>query len=480
MSGPHSNKGKADPQPMREQPASERVGNFDEVPYGYDLEEAVAEAARCLGCKEPLCVTGCPVEVDIPGFVTAIAEGDMARAIRILKETNTLPAICGRVCPQETQCQVRCILGKKSRPVAIGNLERFAADWEREQAEVNVPETAEPTGRRIAVVGSGPAGLTCAGELARRGHEVTIFEALHAPGGVLVYGIPEFRLPKSIVKAEIDILRRMGVRIQLNAVVGKLDTVEELLEEFDAVFIGTGAGLPTFKNIPGESLVGVYSANEYLTRANLMRSYLWPASGTPPIRSKRVVVIGGGNVAMDSARTAVRLGAQKVMLVYRRSAKEMPARAPEIHHAEAEGVEFVLLTDPIEVLGDGQGRVVGVRCLKMALGEPDASGRRRPVPIEGSQFEIPCDTVIPALGNDPNPLIGRTTEGLKVGKWGNIEADPATGRTNLEGVYAGGDIVTGAATVIEAMGAGRKAASAISEYVTSRKPRAGGEAAGES
>ncbi|NIA21848.1 MAG: NADPH-dependent glutamate synthase [Anaerolineaceae bacterium] len=471
MSEPHNSKDKAQRQPMPEQPACERVRNFDEVPYGYDPETAAAEAARCLKCKKPLCVTGCPVEVDIPGFVSAIAEGDVARAIRILKETNALPAICGRVCPQETQCEARCILGKKGTAVAIGNLERFAADWEREQGQVDVPETAESTGRRIAVVGSGPAGLTCAGELVRRGHEVIIFEALHAAGGVLVYGIPEFRLPKSIVKAEIDILRKMGVQIQLNAVVGKLDTIEELLEQFDAVFIGTGAGLPKFKNIPGENLVGVYSANEYLTRANLMRSYLWPASGTPPIRSRRVVVIGGGNVAMDSARTAVRLGAEKVILAYRRSGEEMPARAPEIHHAEQEGVEFALLVDPIEVLGDAADHVRGLLCLKMKLGEPDDSGRRRPLPIEGSEFEIECDTVIPALGNDPNPLIGRTTEGLKVGKWGNIEADLETGRTNLEGVYAGGDIVTGAATVIEAMGAGRKAAGAISEYVMSRKPK---------
>jgi len=454
--------------PMREQPARQRVANFDEVPYGYSLEEAIAEAQRCLRCKKPLCVTGCPVNVNIPAFVGAIADGDIRQAIRILKSSNTLPAICGRVCPQETQCEVRCVLGKKGLPVSIGNLERFAADWERELGQVDIPEREAPTGRRVAVVGSGPAGLTCAGELARRGHDVVVFEALHAPGGVLVYGIPEFRLPKRIVKAEIDNLRAMGVTLQLNAVVGKLDTVAELMDEFDAVFIGTGAGLPKFKNIPGENLVGVYSANEYLTRANLMRSYQWPASGTPPIRSRRVVVIGGGNVAMDAARTAVRLGAEKVILAYRRSEEEMPARKPEIHHAHEEGVEFMLLVDPVEVLGDERGRVRAVRCLRMGLGEPDASGRRRPVPIEGSDFEIECDTVIPALGNDPNPLIGRTTEGLKTGKWGNIEADPDTGRTNLEGVYAGGDIVTGAATVIEAMGAGRKAAAAIHEYIMQR------------
>jgi glutamate synthase (NADPH/NADH) small chain len=471
MTAPSDKNRRQDRVPMREQPARQRVANFDEVPYGYSLEEAIAEAQRCLRCKKPLCVTGCPVNINIPAFVGAIADGDIRKAIRILKSSNTLPAICGRVCPQETQCEVRCVLAKKGAPVSIGNLERFAADWEREQGQVDIPERAAPTGRRVAVVGSGPAGLTCAGELARRGHEVVIFEALHAPGGVLVYGIPEFRLPKRIVKAEIDNLRAMGVTLQLNSVVGKLDTVAELMDEFDAVFIGTGAGLPKFKNIPGENLVGVYSANEYLTRANLMRSYQWPASGTPPIRSRRVVVIGGGNVAMDAARTAVRLGAEKVILTYRRSEEEMPARKPEIHHAHEEGVEFMLLVDPVEVLGDERGRVRAVRCLRMGLGEPDASGRRRPVPIEGSDFEIECDTVIPALGNDPNPLIGRTTEGLKTGKWGNIEADPDTGRTSLEGVYAGGDIVTGAATVIEAMGAGRRAAAAIHEYIMQRPPK---------
>jgi glutamate synthase (NADPH/NADH) small chain len=456
---------------MREQPAAERKKNFTEVPYGYNLEEAVAEASRCLQCKKPPCVTGCPVEVDIPGFVAAIAARDIRKAIEILKGTNTLPAVCGRVCPQEEQCEIRCVLGKKGTPVAIGNLERFAADWEREQGEARMPETAAPTGRRIAVVGSGPAGLTCAGELARRGHEVAILEALHEPGGVLVYGIPEFRLPKKIVRLEIDNLKKMGVTIEVNAVVGKLDTIDELLAEYDAVFVGTGAGLPKFKDIPGENLVGVYSANEYLTRANLMRSYQWPESGTPPIRSKVVVVIGGGNVAMDSARTALRLGAGRVILAYRRSGDEMPARKAEIHHAQEEGIEFMMLTDPIEVLGDERGRVRALKCLRMELGEPDASGRRKPVPIKGSEFEIECDTVIPALGNNPNPLVPRTTEGLKVGKWGNIEADPATGQTSREGVFAGGDVVTGAATVIEAMGAGRRASRAIHDYVMARTPK---------
>ena len=454
--------------PMREQPAEQRRKNFDEVPHGYSFEEAVAEAKRCLGCKKPLCVTGCPVEVDIPAFIGAIAEGDVGKAIEVLKSTNTLPAVCGRVCPQEEQCEIRCLVGKKGLPVAVGNLERFAADWEREQGEARPPAVAAPTGRRVAIVGSGPAGLTCAGELVRQGHEVAIFEALHEPGGVLVYGIPEFRLPKRIVRVEIDNLKKMGVKIELNSVVGKLDTVDELLAEYDAVFIGAGAGLPKFKEIPGENLVGVYSANEYLTRANLMRSYQWPQSGTPPVRSRRVVVIGGGNVAMDSARTALRLGAEKVILAYRRSAEEMPARRAEVHHAQEEGIEFMMLTDPIEVLGDEKGRVRAVRCLRMELGEPDQSGRRRPVVVKGSEFEIECDTVIPALGNSPNPLVARSTPGLKLGKWGNIEADTATGRTSREGVFAGGDIVTGAATVIEAMGAGRRAARAIHEYVMAR------------
>ena len=466
-----SNKKSAQRVPMREQPAAVRARNFEEVPLGYSMEEAVAEAARCLGCKKPLCVTGCPVEVNIPAFVTAIARGDMREAIRVLKRTNSLPAICGRVCPQETQCEIQCVLGRKGMPVAIGNLERFAADWERQQGQMEVPQQAEPSGYRVAIVGSGPAGLTCAGDLVRMGHEVTILEALHEPGGVLVYGIPEFRLPKDIVRQEIDALRQGGARIELNSVVGKLDTLDELLQEFDAVFVGTGAGPPKFKEIPGENLVGVYSANEYLTRANLMRSYQWPASGTPPVMSDTVVVIGGGNVAMDAARTALRLGAKRVVLAYRRSAEEMPARAAEIHHAEEEGIEFMMLTDPIEVLGDDRGRVRAVRCLRMELGEADASGRRRPVTIKGSEFEIPCDTVIPALGNSPNPLIARTTPALKVGKWGNIEAEDATGRTSMDGVYAGGDVVTGAATVIEAMGAGRRAARSIDEYVRQKQPR---------
>jgi len=460
---------------MREQAADVRARNFQEVPLGYSTDEAVAEASRCLGCKKPACVEGCPVEIDIPGFVKAIAAGDFRTAIDVLKRTNQLPAVCGRVCPQEKQCEMRCVLGRRGEPVAIGNLERFAADWEREQGQVKTPEAAAPTGRRVAVVGSGPAGLTCAGELARRGHQVTVFEALHEAGGVLTYGIPEFRLPKKIVQAEIDALRKLGVTIALNAVVGKLDTIEELLQEYDAVFVGSGAGAPRFKGIPGENLVGVYSANEYLTRANLMRSYQWPESGTPPVRSRRVVVIGGGNVAMDAARTALRLGAEKVILAYRRSREEMPARAAEIHHAEEEGVELALLIDPIAVLADEKGRVRAVRCLRMALGEPDASGRRRPVEVPGSEFEIECDTVIPALGNDPNPLIPRTTPGLKVGKWGNIIADEQTGQTSREGVFAGGDVVTGAATVIEAMGAGRRAAAAIHEYVMARPSKGGAE-----
>jgi len=457
--------------PMREQPPEERIRNFREVPLGYTPDEARAEASRCLQCKNPPCVKGCPVEVKIPQFIRKIREGDFIAAGRILFEDNGLPAICGRVCPQETQCEKLCVLGKKSEPVAIGRLERFAADYTREHGREPL-QPAKPSGKRVAVVGSGPAGLTCAADLARLGHEVTIFEAFHRPGGVLVYGIPEFRLPKDIVHAEVERLKRLGVKIVLNAVIGKWATVDELLNEegFDAVFIGTGAGLPMFLGIPGENLGGVYSANEYLTRSNLMRAYDWPNYDTPIVRGRHVAVIGGGNVAMDSARTARRLGAERVYLVYRRSRQEMPARVEEVHHAEEEGIEFMFLTNPVEFLGDERGKVRAMRCQRMELGEPDESGRRRPVPIPGSEFELEVDTVIVAIGNMPNPLIPSTTPDLETARKGTIIADPETGQTSKPRVFAGGDIVTGAATVIEAMGAGKRAARAIHRLLTGGDP----------
>ncbi len=451
--------------PMKEQAPEVRRHNFDEVPFGYTPEEAKAEAQRCLQCKKPGCVDGCPVQVDIPGFIRHIAEGNFLEAMKVMKRTNVLPAICGRVCPQETQCEGACVLGRKMEPVAIGNLERFIADWEATQPECVMCEIQPATGKKVAVIGSGPAGLTLAGDMRKLGHEVTIFEALHKPGGVLMYGIPEFRLPKAIVEREVNFVRSMGVRLELNYVVGKLKTVDELLEEFDAVFIGTGAGLPLFMNIPGENYLGVYSANEYLTRSNLMKAYLFPKYDTPIVRGKNVAVIGGGNVAMDAARTALRLGAERSILIYRRSRDEMPARAAEIHHAEEEGVEFQLLTNPVRYIADENGWVKEVECIRMELGEPDASGRRRPVPVPGSEFRIPVDTVVIAIGNSPNPLIPQTTPGLEVSKRGTIVVDPATGRTSKQGVFAGGDIVTGAATVILAMGAGRIAARSMDEYL---------------
>jgi len=451
--------------PMREQDPEARGKNFDEVPHGYSLEEAKAEAKRCLQCKKPSCVNGCPVQVDIPGFVKEIAEGNLWEAITVMKRTNVLPAICGRVCPQETQCEGLCVLGKKMEPVAVGNLERFIADWEAEQAECVMCEKLPATGKKVAVVGAGPAGLTVAGDCIKFGHEVTIFEALHAPGGVLAYGIPEFRLPKSIVKREVDFVQEMGAKLRCNYVVGMTKTVEELLEEFDAVFIGSGAGRPWFMGLPGENSLGVYSANEYLTRSNLMKAYLFPEYDTPIVRGKHVATIGGGNVAMDSARTALRLGAEESIIVYRRSRQEMPARAAEIHHAEEEGIRFEFLTNPVKYIANDDGWVTELECLRMELGEPDASGRRRPVPIEGSEFRIPVDTVVVAIGNSPNPLIPQTTPGLEVSKRGTIVVDEATGRTSKQGVFAGGDIVTGAATVILAMGAGRTAANSINEYL---------------
>ncbi|RLB71900.1 MAG: glutamate synthase (NADPH), homotetrameric [Deltaproteobacteria bacterium] len=453
-------------QPMPEQDPQVRARNFQEVPYGYSPETAMLEASRCLQCKKPKCVEGCPVNVKIPEFIALIADGDFVGAARKLKETNALPAVCGRVCPQESQCEAKCVVGKKGEPVAIGRLERFAADYERNQGKVSKPSIAPPTGKKVAIVGSGPAGLTCAGDLVKLGHDVTVFEALHKTGGVLVYGIPEFRLPKDIVQAEVDYLQSLGVKVVVDYVVGMLDTVDELLENFDAVFVGTGAGLPMFMNIPGENLNGVYSANEYLTRSNLMKAYLFPEYDTPIVKGKKVAVFGGGNVAMDASRTALRLGAEKSYIVYRRSRAEMPARDEEIHHAEQEGVDFVLLANPMSIVGNDDGWVSGVECIRMELGEPDESGRRRPVPIEGSEFILEVDTVVVAIGNGPNPLIPNTTPGLELTRWGNIVADEESGKTSRKGVFAGGDIVTGAATVIMAMGAGKKAAVAMHEYLT--------------
>lgn len=451
--------------PMPLQNPQERIKNFFEVALGYDEATALAEAERCIQCKKPRCMEGCPVEVEIPAFIKKITEKDYDGAIKKLKEKNNLPAICGRVCPQESQCESYCNIGKKGDPVGIGRLERFVADWQLSKG-VEPPEPAPPTGKKVAVVGSGPAGLTAAADLARMGHQVKVFEALHVPGGVLMYGIPEFRLPKKIVQAEIDTIRDLGVEIETNAVVGKVTFVDELLDSgYDAVFIGTGAGLPYFMNIPGENLVGVYSANEFLTRTNLMKAYSFPEYFTPISIGSKVAVIGAGNVAMDSARTALRLGAKESYIVYRRSNEEMPARREEIEHAEEEGVQFKLLTSPKEFHGDDQGRLTGMTCLQYELGEPDASGRRRPVPIEGSEFHMDIDIVVMAIGQGPNPLVLNTTPGLELTKRGTIAASEETGATSREGVFAGGDIVTGAATVILAMGAGKKAARAINAYL---------------
>ena len=452
-------------QKMPEQEAKVRARNFNEVPFGYAPDLAQMEAGRCLQCKKPKCIEGCPVEIEIPSFIKLISEGDFGGAARKLKERNSLPAVCGRVCPQEDQCEKLCIVGKKDDPVAIGRLERFAADWERNNGKVTLPEKAPSTGKKVAVVGSGPAGLTLAGDLILKGHAVTIFEALHKAGGVLIYGIPEFRLPKDIVQSEVDYLIRLGVKLEANCVVGKLDTIDELLQEYDAVFLGLGAGLPQFMGIPGENLSGVYSANEYLTRSNLMKAYLFPQYDTPIARGKNVAVFGAGNVAMDSARTALRLGAETVRIVYRRSRDEMPARIEEIHHAEEEGVQFYLLTAPTQLIGNDNGWVTGMECLQMELGEPDESGRRRPVPKKGSEFKLECDMAVIAIGAGPNPLLTTTTPGLELNKRGYIVADPETGKTKKPGVWAGGDIVTGSATVILAMGAGRKAANSMHDYL---------------
>ncbi len=464
---PRPKSGSIPRQPMPEQPPEVRKKNFREVPYGLTPDLAILEASRCIQCKNPACIKGCPVEVQIPEFIDLVRQGKFNEAAKKIKETNALPAVCGRVCPQEEQCEMPCVLGKKYEPVAIGRLERFVADFERVTGSVKIPEVAPPTGKRAAVVGAGPAGLTVAGDLVKLGHDVTIFEALHKAGGVLMYGIPEFRLPKDIVQAEIDYILALGAKLECNAVIGKSITIDELLNEegFHACFIGTGAGLPYFMNIPGENLIGIYSANEFLTRANLMKAYLFPHADTPLTRGRHVAVVGGGNVAMDAARTAMRMGAEKVYLVYRRSKKEMPARIEEIHHAEEEGIEFHLLTNPLRFLGNDEAWVTEIECQRMELGEPDSSGRRRPVPVKGSEFRLSVDTVVMSIGNGANPLVPATTPGLDTNKWGNILADQETGKTSKKGVFAGGDIVIGAATVILAMGAGRKAAAAMHEYL---------------
>ena len=456
-------------QSMPQRGAGERRRDFLEVNRGLSPEAAAAEARRCLDCARPGCVSGCPVSIDIPSFIKLVEKGEFIAAAFKIKETNALPAICGRVCPQESQCEAVCNLKKAAGvPVAIGNLERFVADYERAAGEVALPELPTPTGRKVAVIGAGPAGLTAAGELAKKGHAVTIFEALHEPGGVLIYGIPEFRLPKAILKAEVDYLRRLGVEIKYNFVVGKTAAVDDLKARgYEAFFIGTGAGLPNFMKIAGENLVGVYSANEYLTRVNLMRAYDFPAYDTPVFRARNAAVIGGGNVAMDSVRTAKRLGAERAMIIYRRSRREMPAREEEVAHAEEEGIEFHFLTVPIRYEGDAYGRLASMTCLRMELGEPDASGRRRPVPVPGSEFTAPVDLVVVAIGQSPNPLLLETMPGLKVGKWGTIEVDPATMASSLPGVYAGGDIIRGGATVILAMGDARTAAASIDAYLKS-------------
>ena len=452
---------------MPSQAPDVRNKNFLEVALGYTEEQALDEAQRCLHCKNKPCVAGCPVGIHIPDFIAKVAEGDFEGAYQIITQSSSLPAVCGRVCPQETQCEQKCVRGIKGEPVGIGRLERFVADWHNKNV-CEAPRKPAPNGHKVAVIGSGPSGLTCAGDLAKKGYAVTVFEALHTAGGVLVYGIPEFRLPKDIVQKEIDGLKALGVDVQTNMVIGRVLSIDELLEQgYEAVFIGSGAGLPRFMNIPGENLKGVYSANEFLTRVNLMKAYQ-PGSDTPIEHAKRVAVVGGGNVAMDAARCAKRLGAEDVFIVYRRSEKELPARAEEVEHAKEEGIVFHLLNNPTQILGDENGNVKGMECIRMELGEPDASGRRRPVEVPGSQFTLDVDCVIMAIGTSPNPLIKSTTQGLETQKWGGIIVNEETGLTSREGVYAGGDAVTGAATVILAMGAGKTAATAIDEYIQSK------------
>jgi len=458
-------------QEMPQQEGSARVQNFTEVNLGFTEELAKMEALRCLQCPKPTCVEGCPVGIKIGDFISLVAEGDYLGAAAKVKEDNLLPAICGRVCPQEEQCEVKCVVGKKGEPVAIGRLERFVADYEREHVGIRTPEIKAKTNKRVAVVGSGPAGLSCAGDLIQQGHDVTVFEALHELGGVLIYGIPEFRLPKEIVKAEIDALKNLGVDFQKNAVIGFTDTVDELLKNgYDAVFIAVGAGLPYFLNIPGENFNGVYSSNEFLTRVNLMKAYQFPDYDTPVFNceNKKVAVFGGGNTAMDAVRTSKRLGAEHAYIIYRRSDVEMPARKEEIHHAEEEGIEFIYLSNPLEFIGSKDGWLKAVKLQKMELGEPDSSGRRRPVPIPGSEYELEIDMAVIAIGNGSNPIIQKTTPELQFNKWGNILVDESTMKTSKDGVFAGGDIVTGGATVILAMGAGRKAAAAINQYLLNR------------
>jgi glutamate synthase (NADPH/NADH) small chain len=456
--------------PMAKQDVLDRIHNFYEVALGYTEEQATKEAQRCLQCPKPSCVEGCPVEIDIPAFIKEIKEGNFIEASIILKNKNSLPAICGRVCPQENQCQMRCVLGKMGDPVAIGRLERFASDYERKKGvKIPLKQKSHVKGK-VAIVGSGPAGLTAAAELVKLGYEVVMFEALHAAGGVLMYGIPEFRMPKEIVQAEVDYIKKLGVEVKTNYMIGKMSTIDELFENgFDAVFVATGAGLPRFMRIPGENLGGIYSSNEFLIRVNLMKAYLYPEYDTPIRIGKKVAVIGGGNVAMDSARSALRLGAEEVWIVYRRSKEELPARHEEVENAEEEGIKFKFLTNPVRFLGDESGWVNGIECIKMRLGEPDESGRRRPLPVEGSEFIMNVDTVVIAIGQTPNPVIQRTTKGLDTTKWGTIVAKDETGETTREGVYAGGDVVSGAATVISAMGAGKRAARSIHKYLMSKK-----------